>query len=155
MMKHYKIPIKWIIVIFYIMMMCIMFMQVILRYIFNSPTTWAEEASRYLFIWICYLGAAMGISSKVHIGVDYFIKYLSDSARKKIFYVTSGITILTFLFVMIQGIRLTIITMEYSSYTMKFLPQGLVFLAIPAGAFLMMIATAETIYERIKSDVVH
>ncbi len=149
-MRDYKLITKWIIVIFYIMMMCIMFMQVVLRYVFNSPTSWAEEASRYLFIWICYLGAAMGISKKVHIGVDYFMKHVSLPAQRKIFYVTSVLTILMLLFVLIQGIKLTVITMAFPSYTMEFLPQGFAFLAIPAGAFLMVVAMTEAIFEKIK-----
>lgn len=30
--------------------------QVVLRYVFNSPTTWSEELARYLFIWCAFLG---------------------------------------------------------------------------------------------------
>jgi TRAP-type C4-dicarboxylate transport system permease small subunit len=150
-MNDYKVIVKMIIVTFYIMMMCIMFMQVVLRYIFNSPTMWAEEASRYLFIWICYLGAAMAISKKLHIGVDYFIKYISSSLQRKIFYVTNGLTILMLLFVLIQGIKMTFITMAFPAHSMEFLPQGFAFLAIPAGAFLMMIGITEAIFEKIKN----
>lgn len=149
-MEGYKIVTKWVIVVFYIMMMCIMFMQVVMRYVFNSPTSWAEEASRYLFIWISYLAAAMGISRKVHLGVDYFFKHISLPFQRKIFYFTSGLTMLMLLFVFIQGIKLTAITMGFPCYTMEFLPQGFAFLAIPAGAFLMMVATAEAIFEKIR-----
>jgi len=149
-MKDYKLIVKVVIVTFYIVMMCIMFMQVVLRYVFNSPTMWAEEASRYLFIWICYLGAAMAVSKKLHIGVDYFIKYMSSSVQRKIFYVTNGLTILMLLFVLIQGIKVSFITMAYPAHSMEFLPQGLAFLAIPAGAFLITVAITEAIFEKIK-----
>jgi len=151
-MRHYKLIMKWVIVIFYMMMMGIMFMQVVARYLFNLPTSWAEEASRYLFIWIAYLGVAAGISRKVHIGVDYFMKYLAPPIRKRIFYITSALTLGMLLVVMVQGIRLTAITMAFPSYTMEFLPQGIAFLAIPAGAFLMMLATVEAIFETIKGN---
>ena len=33
------------------------FANVVLRYFFASSITWAEEASRYLFIWLIFMGA--------------------------------------------------------------------------------------------------
>ena len=148
-MQRYKLLTKGAIVTFYGAMMCIMFMQVIMRYIFNLPTTWAEEISRYCFVWVVYLSAAMGISTKVHLGVDYLLKHLSLPTQRKIFLFTAILSFLLFLFVFIQGIRMTILTMGFPCFTVSFIPQGFAYLAIPVGFFLMMVAIAETIYEKI------
>lgn len=94
----------------------------------------------------------MGVSRKIHLGVDYFIKHVSFSMQRKIFYVISGLTLLMLVFVLIQGIRLTAVTMGFPCYTIPFLPQGFAFLAVPAGAFLMMIATAEAIFDKIREN---
>ena len=36
-------------------MLAIIFVQVVLRYVFLSPFSWAEELARYLLIWISCL----------------------------------------------------------------------------------------------------
>lgn len=44
--------------------------QVVSRYIFNSPLTWSEELSRYLFIWLSFLGAWVAWNRREHLGID-------------------------------------------------------------------------------------
>ncbi|MCB5410790.1 TRAP transporter small permease [Pseudogemmobacter faecipullorum] len=44
--------------------------QVISRYVFNAPLIWSEELSRYLFIWISFLGAWLAWVSREHLGID-------------------------------------------------------------------------------------
>ena len=46
------------------------FMNVVARYGFNSPIQWAEEFSRYAFIWVVFMGAAVCAKRKRHIAID-------------------------------------------------------------------------------------
>ena len=39
----------------------IMVLQIAFRYVLNAPLVWTEEAARYLYIWACYLGAAVAL----------------------------------------------------------------------------------------------
>jgi TRAP-type C4-dicarboxylate transport system permease small subunit len=50
--------------------------NVVARYLFNSPIQWAEEFSRYAFIWIVFLGAVVCTKHKRHIGIDSMVKVL-------------------------------------------------------------------------------
>jgi C4-dicarboxylate transporter DctQ subunit len=52
------------------------FLQVVLRYGFNSGLTWALEASTYLFGWMVLLGISYGVRVNAHIGVDVLVKQL-------------------------------------------------------------------------------
>ena len=52
------------------MILAIMFGQVIMRYVFSAALSWSEEASRYLFIWLAFLGISYGIKTKSHLRVD-------------------------------------------------------------------------------------
>jgi len=49
----------------------VMFAQVVFRYTLNNSLSWSEELAKYLFIWLCFLGAAVGIRDRIHIGVDF------------------------------------------------------------------------------------
>ncbi|MDR0576309.1 MAG: TRAP transporter small permease [Candidatus Accumulibacter sp.] len=61
------------------------FMNVVLRYFFNSGLTWAEEASRYLFIWLIFLGAIVAFRENAHLGVDTLVRMLSVANRRRVF----------------------------------------------------------------------
>lgn len=46
------------------------FSQVVLRYVFNTTFLWSEELSLYAFIWCVFLGAAVGVQRRIHLGFD-------------------------------------------------------------------------------------
>lgn len=43
--------------------------QVFMRYVFKSGVTWAEELSRFAFIWTIYLGIALAAKQEQHVRV--------------------------------------------------------------------------------------
>lgn len=44
--------------------------QVFSRYVLNAPLIWSEELSRYLFIWLSFLGAWVAWNRREHLGID-------------------------------------------------------------------------------------
>jgi TRAP-type C4-dicarboxylate transport system permease small subunit len=63
-------------------LMCLMvFGNVILRHFFNSGVNIAEELSRFLFIWLTFLGAIVAMRDGGHLGVDIVVSRLSRRAR--------------------------------------------------------------------------
>lgn len=71
------------------------FTNVILRYFFNQGLTWAEEASRYLFIWLIFLGAIVAYRENVHLGVDTLVNKLSVKSKRILFIVNNIILVVT------------------------------------------------------------
>ena len=63
---------------------CVMFAQVVFRYIFNNSLSWSEELIRYLFVWLTFLGGALAIKTRTHIAVDFFIELLPVKYMKYI-----------------------------------------------------------------------
>ena len=55
---------------FMVLMSLTTFANVVARYFFNSPIQWAEEFSRYAFIWVVFMGAVVCTKHKRHIGID-------------------------------------------------------------------------------------
>ncbi len=64
------------------LMVVLVFGNVVLRYIFNSGITVAEEASRLLFIYITFLGAAIALREHMHLGIDSVVARLSAKSRR-------------------------------------------------------------------------
>ena len=49
---------------------------------FNSGIAISEELSRWLFVWMVFLGAIVGLREHAHLGVDSLVKMLSPAGRK-------------------------------------------------------------------------
>ena len=45
------------------------------RYVLNATPTWVEQASLLLIVFIGFLGSAVGIHKKTHLGVTFFRDY--------------------------------------------------------------------------------
>ena len=67
-------------IILLIAMIVLTFTQVVLRYIFNAPLSWAAEVSIIFLIWFGYLGIAIAKQEDTHIAISF----LYDKFSKKI-----------------------------------------------------------------------
>jgi TRAP-type C4-dicarboxylate transport system permease small subunit len=56
--------------------------NVILRYIFNSGITVSEEISRWLFVWITFLGATFALREHGHLGTEMLVGRLGTAGKK-------------------------------------------------------------------------
>lgn len=63
-------------------MVAVTFAQVVLRYVFDAGFPWAEEFSRYCFVWIVFLGSAVAFHRGLHIGVDLITARFARPWRK-------------------------------------------------------------------------
>lgn len=63
-------------------MTLLVFVEVIMRFGFNSGILWAEELTLYIAAWFVLFGASYGIKVGAHIGVDAFLKLLPGKPRK-------------------------------------------------------------------------
>jgi len=63
-------------------MVVLVFGNVVLRYGFNSGITVSEEVSRWLFIWMTFLGAIVALREHGHLGVDMVVQKLPPAGKK-------------------------------------------------------------------------
>lgn len=63
-------------------MLIITFIQVLLRYILNSPLVWAEEVTLILLVWYGYLIIAVLIRSNEHIALEFIYSRLNSTLQR-------------------------------------------------------------------------
>uniref|UniRef100_UPI001E5BD629 TRAP transporter small permease n=1 Tax=Azohydromonas aeria TaxID=2590212 RepID=UPI001E5BD629 len=63
-------------------MVVLVFGNVVLRYAFNSGITVSEEVSRWLFVWLTFLGAIVAIKEHGHLGTDMLVSRLGKTGKK-------------------------------------------------------------------------
>ena len=93
-----------IIALLFGVIVCVMFAQVVFRYIFNNSLSWSEEIVRYLFVWLTFLGGALAIKTKSHIAVEFFIELLPDKYLKYIKILNQLIVIVFFSSIIVIGL---------------------------------------------------
>jgi TRAP-type C4-dicarboxylate transport system permease small subunit len=60
----------------------VLFIQVFFRYVLGASLSWSEELSRYMFIWLVYIGIAYGCKVMRHIKIDAGLYLFPKKARK-------------------------------------------------------------------------
>jgi TRAP-type C4-dicarboxylate transport system permease small subunit len=88
-LKYFDRLLDWIrIIVRYVMLsmataiFIIILFTVFSRYLTNFVFSWSEEVPRYLLVWIGFLGGALAVDSKDHIGFDYLFNKLSTRGRE-------------------------------------------------------------------------
>lgn len=95
---------------FLALMGILIFSNVFLRYVFNSGITWAEEFSRFLFIWLIFFGAIGALKENNHLGFTSLVQRMPP-ALKKITYIVSNILVVGSLWILFTGsLEMTIMT---------------------------------------------
>jgi len=84
---------------FLAVMVVLVFGNVVLRYGFNSGIVISEELSRWLFIWLTFMGAVVAMREHAHLGTDMLISRLSMRGKKACLLLSQlGMLYITWLF---------------------------------------------------------
>ncbi|MDI9331074.1 MAG: TRAP transporter small permease [Alphaproteobacteria bacterium] len=83
-------------------MVVLVFGNVVLRYGFNSGITTSEELSRWLFVWLTFLGAIVAMKDGAHLGTDALLSRLPKRG-KQVLYVLSHVLMLYVCVLLFQG----------------------------------------------------
>jgi C4-dicarboxylate transporter, DctQ subunit len=100
--------------------------------------SWAQELCIYMFVWMAKFGAAYGVRTGIHVGVDVLVNHVAERWRRRLVLFSLGAgatftaTVGTLGAVLVAGLMRT----EQVSADLQ-LPMWLVYLAVPAGSYLM------------------
>ena len=83
-------------------MVLLVFGNVVLRYGFNSGITTSEELSRWLFVWLTFLGAIVAMKEGAHLGTDALVSRLPVRG-KQVFFVLSHALMLYVCWLLFEG----------------------------------------------------
>lgn len=72
----------WLMAASLALMVVLVFTNVVLRYAFNSGIAVSEELSRWLFVWLTFLGAIVALHERAHLGTDMLVARLPVLGKK-------------------------------------------------------------------------
>jgi len=111
---------------------------VVQDYVTQIDMTWAQELCIYMFIWVAKFGAAYGVRTGIHVGVDVLVNRLNPATRGAVIVFGLLCGALFTGIVGTLGARFVweIAQTDQVSADME-APMWLVYLAIPCGSYLM------------------
>lgn len=63
-------------------MVALVFGNVVMRYAFNSGIALSDELSRWLFVWMTFMGAIVALRERSHLGTDFLVSRLGVTGKK-------------------------------------------------------------------------
>lgn len=125
----------------------LLFVNVVLRYWFLAPISWAEEVTLYLLVWIVFVGSSVAIRTRGHIAIDLLPLVLSPAARR-LLAVGIALTTLVFLavFIFYSGQHTLRVRNSGQVTPLMQAPMWFAYLAMPVGSALMFLRTCQFLF---------
>ena len=127
--------------VFMALLILIVLYSVFSRYILNSSIAWAEEVSRFLFIFVICIGAVTAYFRNEHLGLDLLVKILPRSIHKQIDFIKNSLMLFITGFMTYGGWRLMMASMDSRSPALR-IRMGYIYSILPVFAALLFVTTA-------------
>ena len=127
---------EFAVVVLMAVMTSLVLLNVVTRYGFQFSLTWAEELSRFMMIWVAYIGAGLALRQGNHVAFEY-VQSLLPPRLVPWLRAFIALGILVFLaYLTYFGWEFSQLTMRQRSAVMG-IQRGIVGLAIPIGATVL------------------
>lgn len=138
-----------ILVVLLLIMSLAMGAQIVARYIFNSPLSWSEELSRFMFVWSGFLSISYCFKKQVSIKIEQVVSMLP----KKI---AAGFKIVEKLVMLVFYIYMTPFAWTYFNNAVSSgqlspamqIPMSIIYVAPLVGFILSIIRLLQGVFEK-------
>ncbi len=130
-------------------MTLIVAVQVFCRYALNHSLFWAEELSRYLLVWLTFLGASVAYRRKVHPGIDVIYHRLPVIIQKIFSNTVHFISIAFFGVMIFYGVKFSYFVRLQISPAL-YIPKWVIFCIIPFSGLILLIHSLTFLVNEVK-----
>jgi TRAP-type C4-dicarboxylate transport system permease small subunit len=132
-------------------MVLVIFLQVIARYVFNSPLAWPEEIARILMVWMTFLAAPYAYRHGLFVCLESWVSKFPSRIQNKIDLCIHIVLILLFILFLRESLwmvsRGSVIRASSVNISM-----GLVFAVMPVAFVILISVAIEHVLRSLNSD---
>lgn len=129
-----------LLVVMVTVMLVVVGWNVVGRFALGQSLTWSDEAARYLFIWMIFLGAALAHFRQEHISVEFF-RNMAPRPVRVAAKVLRELVVMGVLGVMLWG-SIQVMSTTFGASALLGVPYNVVNAAVPVSAALMVLMSA-------------
>ncbi|MFQ3621229.1 MAG: TRAP transporter small permease [Spirochaetales bacterium] len=121
-------------------MVIVVFGNVIFRYFLNMALAWSEEVSRFMLIWLAFMGAVIAYIRNEHLGLDILLRVLPPLGARIVAIVADSLVVTALVIMTRGGIAMTADSFASGWVASSLpIPYGYVYMAAPIATGLMLL----------------
>jgi len=129
-------------------MFIVIVFEVIARHVLTRPAFWTEELARYTMFYMVLIGSAVATRQEQHPALTFVIKKFSARFRRVWTFIIDSLIFLVLIVVLIEGYKIAVEEWIGKTPALR-IPFFWVYLALPIGAFLMIVQiVAKYVFDR-------
>ena len=124
-----------------VILLLLVFHEVVVRYVMNSPTIYTVELSEYLIVFISFMCAGWILKQDGHVTVSFVVSNFPHRVQQYLKLLTSIVTMFFCYIITWYGGKMTLIAFNgnYCSSSLLEFPLWILYSFIPLGAFILML----------------
>jgi len=116
----------------------VVLLQVVMRYVFQRPNPWSEELSRFGFIWLSMLGAALAVELRTHFVFDQLVARLRPKLKMLVRFCSTAFVAVLAIGLIVFGLELVDLARSQRSPALN-LPISWIYASVPVAGLLMLL----------------
>jgi C4-dicarboxylate transporter, DctQ subunit len=138
---------EYIIGIVLFLMLAIVFLNALSRYLINLNIASAMEIVTSLFPWLTFLGGAVVVKKKGHIGFSLLTDQFPEKIRRYVPLLAAFCMIFVFSVIAFLGAKMVLFEMETHQVTAALeFPTWIIELSVPLGSLAIVARTIQTVF---------
>ena len=133
---------KWAIIGIVGVLAVILIAAVFYRYALNNAIAWSEEGSKYLMVWLTFLGAPIALRHAAHINIDLLVKLFPPRGRQAFYLAINLVIILTMGILLWKGWEFAQLGARQVASSFNF-SMVWMYVAVPIGSALTCLVAIE------------
>lgn len=141
--------VEWVCMALMVVLSIDLFLGVFSRYVMVRTFTWYDEIARGCFVWLTFLGAAVGVKRHAHFRLHIVVDRLSPRLRQATVFLFPLVVII-FAGVLIQQGLVFLELGKFQQTPVMGLPKTWIYVAIPIGGALMILYSLGPLWRAIR-----
>lgn len=143
---------RWLLLVFYVMLVITMAIEVLRRELFSYSSIWGEEIVRFSFIYLAWIGAAAAVKERAHIRIDVIMHYVSPRVKAALYIFGDLVMFGVAIIALYWSLETVHVSWKFGSVTDGLRVSKVWFLmSVPLGFALMMWRLTQSLMRDLKS----
>jgi len=144
--------VEWVCMVLMVVLSIDLFLGVFSRYVLAMTFTWYDEIARGCFVWLIFLGAAVGVKRQAHFRLHIVVDRLSPQLRQATV-LLFPLVVIIFAGVLIQQGLVFLEIGKFQQTPVMGMPKTWIYVAIPIGGALMILYSLGPLWRAIRGFI--
>lgn len=142
---------RWLMLWLYCFVVVVITLEVIRRFVLDYSSVWGEEAVRYAFIYLTWIGAAAAIKAGAHIRIDILLNVMPPRGQASLNMLSHACAIIFAVFAFRLSVEPVLVSFNFGSVTDGLrVTRGWFLLSVPFGFALVLLRAVQALIQDFK-----